>query len=240
MKTRAAIYYRVSTADQSVDGQLEQLRFYAEKRGFVPEEFIDEGISGAARHRPELDRMIAAVKERKYDVVLVWAFDRFARSTSHIEGVPGHRRRLRVLLPADRHHHPGRQVDTVLAAIAEFERSMISERVKTGMAAAPACSAPPCSTYPVPSSRVRIVIAALMIPGSYHIPILPRVPGSLRQGSLRGASARRVLRMIPRRRWMSRRAPVAGSSSRACAPNSCAPSTFLSFSAAGSTLSYLM
>jgi hypothetical protein len=81
---RTAIYYRVSTVDQSVDGQIAELRAYAEKRGFeVAGEYVDH-CSGAARERPELARMMGDVRQRKADIVLVWAFDRFARSTSHL------------------------------------------------------------------------------------------------------------------------------------------------------------
>ena len=68
---KAAIYYRVSTTDQNVDGQLDELRSYAEKRDFASEEFIDQGVSGAARNRPELDRLMGGVRQRKFDVVLV-------------------------------------------------------------------------------------------------------------------------------------------------------------------------
>ena len=60
---KAAIYYRVSTSDQNVDGQLDELRAYAEKRGWAIEEFTDEGISGADRTRPALDQMMVGVKE---------------------------------------------------------------------------------------------------------------------------------------------------------------------------------
>jgi DNA invertase Pin-like site-specific DNA recombinase len=85
MAERVAIYYRVSTADQTPDAQINELRDYALRRGFeVAAEYV-ETASGAARSRPEFGPDAAAdVRSRKADVVLVWAFDRFARSTTHL------------------------------------------------------------------------------------------------------------------------------------------------------------
>jgi DNA invertase Pin-like site-specific DNA recombinase len=141
MGKRAAIYYRVSTADQSPDAQISELREYAQQRGFVVVEEFLETASGATRSRPELDRLMELVGKRKVDVVLVWAFDRFARSTSHLSSTLEEFQNLGVGFVAFR-----QQIDTttpagkltfhVLAAIAEFEREMIKERVRSGMAAA--------------------------------------------------------------------------------------------------------
>ena len=84
MIRRIAIYYRVSTSDQRPDAQVHELRDYAKKRRFeIIGEYVDTA-SGAAKSRPELDRMLADVRKRKADVVLVWAFDRFARSTRQL------------------------------------------------------------------------------------------------------------------------------------------------------------
>ena len=136
---RAAIYYRVSTVDQSVDGQIAELREYAEKRGYdVAGEYVDH-CSGAASQRPELDRMMHDVRQRKADLVLVWAFDRFARSTSHLVSTLEELQILGVDFVSykqqiDTSTAAGKLTFTVLAAIAEFEREMIRERVKTGMA----------------------------------------------------------------------------------------------------------
>ena len=136
---RAAIYYRVSTVDQSVDGQIAELREYADKRGFeVAGEYVDH-CSGAARERPELVRMMGDVRLRKADIVLVWAFDRFARSTSHLVSTLEELESLGVDFISYKHQidtstAAGKLTFTVLAAIAEFEREMIRERVKTGMA----------------------------------------------------------------------------------------------------------
>ena len=143
MADRVAIYYRVSTADQNHDGQVRELREYADRRGLqVVGEYVDTA-SGAKRSRPELDRMLKDVRSRKADIVLVWAFDRFARSTSHLVttleefqalGVDfvSYRQLIDTTTPA------GKLTFTVLAAIAEFERELIRERVKAGMAAAKA------------------------------------------------------------------------------------------------------
>lgn len=82
-RARVGVYARVSTIDQDPASQLHDLRRYAEHRGWsIAEEFIDHGISGTKDSRPALNRMMAAARQRRFDVVLVWRFDRFARSTS--------------------------------------------------------------------------------------------------------------------------------------------------------------
>ena len=141
MSKRVALYFRVSTTDQTPEAQVHELRIYAEQRGFdVVAEFV-ETASGATRSRPELARMMEIVRKRKVDVVLVWAFDRFARSTSHLAttleefqalGVDfvSYSQQIDTTTPA------GKLTFHVLAAIAEFEREMIRERVRSGMAAA--------------------------------------------------------------------------------------------------------
>ena len=81
---KAAIYVRVSTADQHVESQLYDLRELARQRNLeVAHEYRDEGISGARVRRPALDRMMADARQRSFEVVLVWASDRLARSTRH-------------------------------------------------------------------------------------------------------------------------------------------------------------
>ena len=140
---RVAIYYRVSTSDQSPDAQIRELRAYAERRGFKYIEEYVETASGAAKSRPELDRLMADVRKRKVDLVLVWAFDRFARSTRQLVealeefgelGVDfvSYTQQIDTTTPA------GKLTFSVLAAIAEFERELIQERVRAGMAAAKA------------------------------------------------------------------------------------------------------
>src|ERR1022692_4794623 len=81
---RAALYMRVSTVDQHPENQLNELRRFAELRGFqIAEEYTDHGVSGTKARRPALDRMLKDAHRRKFDVVVVWACDRLARSTKH-------------------------------------------------------------------------------------------------------------------------------------------------------------
>ena len=83
--TRTAIYARVSTSDQSTDPQLLDLRKYVSDRGWsLYREYRDEGISGTKDSRPALDQLMDDARKRKFDTVLVWRFDRFARSTRHL------------------------------------------------------------------------------------------------------------------------------------------------------------
>src|SRR6185295_15902525 len=81
---RVAIYARVSTADQQVDNQLLELRRYAEARGWTATEYVDVGVSGAKDRRPELDRVVADAKRRRFDVLLVWRLDRLGRNLRHL------------------------------------------------------------------------------------------------------------------------------------------------------------
>src|SRR5262245_42668338 len=81
---RVAIYARVSTFDQSCEPQLRDLREYLAARGWQAVEYVDQGVSGARDRRPALDKLLAAVKRRQIDVVVVAAFDRFGRSVHHL------------------------------------------------------------------------------------------------------------------------------------------------------------
>ena len=140
---RVAIYYRVSTTDQSPEAQIRELRTYAERRRFKYIEEYVETASGAAKSRPELDRLMASVRMRKVDLVLVWAFDRFARSTRQLVDTLEEFQELGVDFVSytqqiDTTTAAGKLTFTVLAAIAEFERELIRERVRSGMAAAKA------------------------------------------------------------------------------------------------------
>ncbi len=142
MAKRIAIYARVSTLDQSVDNQLPDLRRFAKERGWiVHEEYLDEGVSGAKSSRPSLDRMMDAVRKRQVDVVLVWRFDRFARSVKHLvlslEEFNGlgidfvsYQENLDTSSPL------GKALFAIIAAMAELERNCIVERVKAGVARA--------------------------------------------------------------------------------------------------------
>ena len=109
--TRVAVYARVSTADQSCEPQLHDLRQYVAARGWEAAEYADQGVSGARDRRPALDRLLAAVKARKVDVVVVAAFDRFGRSVRHLVETLDLFRHLGVefiAARADRHWFPAR------------------------------------------------------------------------------------------------------------------------------------
>jgi DNA invertase Pin-like site-specific DNA recombinase len=138
---KVAIYARVSTLNHGQDAgmQTRELREYCERRGWtVAGEYVDVGISGTKERRPELDRLMADAHRRRFDAVVVWKFDRFARSVSHLlraletfkaQGIEfvSFSEQLDTSTPA------GKLVFTVLGAVAELERSLIVERVKAGL-----------------------------------------------------------------------------------------------------------
>jgi DNA invertase Pin-like site-specific DNA recombinase len=138
---RVAIYGRVSTTNhgQNISMQTRELEQFVTARGWnLVESYLDIGISGSKDRRPELDRLMADAHHRKFDVVIVWKFDRFARSVSHLlraletfqalgVGFVSLSESLDTSTPA------GKMVFTVLGAVAELERSLIAERVRAGL-----------------------------------------------------------------------------------------------------------
>src|SRR5215468_5677331 len=138
---KGAIYARVSTANNVQDPtmQTRELREYCERRGWqIVGEYVDVGISGAKDSRPELNRLMADAAKRRFDVVAVWRFDRFARSTSHLLRALEQFRALGIDFVSFRENvdtstPTGKMVFTVLGAVAELERSLIAERVKAGL-----------------------------------------------------------------------------------------------------------
>jgi DNA invertase Pin-like site-specific DNA recombinase len=138
---KAALYARVSTTNNGQDPQvqLRELREYCERRGWtVASEFVDVGISGTKEKRPELDRLLADAHRRRFDAVVVWKFDRFARSVSHLLRALETFQTLRIEFVSltegvDTSTPMGKMVFTVLGAVAELERSLIVERVKAGL-----------------------------------------------------------------------------------------------------------
>ena len=138
---RAAIYARVSTANNGQDPSMQtrELREYCERRGWkITGQYVDEGISGATDSRPELNRLMADAHRRRFDAVVVWRFDRFARSVSHLLRALETFRSLGVEFVSfseqmDTSTPTGKMVFTVLGAVAELERSLIAERVKAGL-----------------------------------------------------------------------------------------------------------
>jgi DNA invertase Pin-like site-specific DNA recombinase len=138
---RVALYSRVSTSGhgQDCEVQLRELREYCQHRGWIiTGEYVDSGISGAKDSRPELNRLMADAHKRRFDVVVVWKFDRFARSVSHLIRALENFRALGIEFCSfseqiDTSTPAGKLVFTVLGAVAELERSLIAERVRAGL-----------------------------------------------------------------------------------------------------------
>jgi DNA invertase Pin-like site-specific DNA recombinase len=136
---RAALYCRVSTVDQHPETQLNELRQFAANRGFkIVGEYTDHGYSGARTRRPELDHMMDDAQRHKFDVVLVWACDRLARSTKHLLQTIDELNGMGIQFLSQREaidtEGPlGRAIIVIVSAMAELERSIIVERVKAGM-----------------------------------------------------------------------------------------------------------
>jgi DNA invertase Pin-like site-specific DNA recombinase len=138
---RVALYARVSTKGHGQDPltQLVALREYAGHRGMtVTDEYVDVGISGAKDRRPELDRLIADARRRRFDVILVARFDRFARSTKHLVLALEEFNALGIDFVSlnesvDTSTPMGKMIFTVIGAVAELERSLIRERVLMGL-----------------------------------------------------------------------------------------------------------
>ena len=138
---RAALYVRVSTTGQNTKAQRTELRAYAESRGWTVARVYTDQISGAVQNRPALQELMSDCKRRKVDIVLVWKFDRFARSLRHLVTALEDFRRLRIDFVSategvDTTSPSGELVFQIFGAIAQFERALISERVKAGIAEA--------------------------------------------------------------------------------------------------------
>jgi DNA invertase Pin-like site-specific DNA recombinase len=140
-RVRAAIYARVSTLNGSQDPtmQTRELEEYCQRRGWqVFDIYVDNGVSGKKDSRPQLNRMMQDAHERKFDVVVVWRFDRFARSVSHLLRALETFNALGVQFVSlseqvDTSTPMGKMVFTVLGAVAELERNLIVERVRAGL-----------------------------------------------------------------------------------------------------------
>lgn len=139
---RTALYARVSTADKGQDPemQLRELREYCERRGWtVSAEYVDVGVSGAKDSRPQLNKLMADAKQRRFDAVLVWKLDRFGRSLKHLVSALAEFEALGVAFASlrdafDLTTPAGRLMFNMVASFAEFERDLIRERVKAGIA----------------------------------------------------------------------------------------------------------
>jgi DNA invertase Pin-like site-specific DNA recombinase len=140
---RAAIYARVSTLDQEPENQLAELRRYVSARGWTAVEFVDQGISGSKDRRPALDALIKDAKRRRFDVLVCWRLDRLGRSLKHLVTLLDELQALGVAFVSlaegiDATTPAGKLQMHILAAIAEFERARIAERVRAGLARAKA------------------------------------------------------------------------------------------------------
>jgi DNA invertase Pin-like site-specific DNA recombinase len=139
---RVALYGRVSTLDkgQDVNLQLNELREYSQRRGWkISGEYVDKGVSGAKESRPELNRMMVDAKKRNFDVIAVWKLDRFGRSLKHLVMTLADLESLGVAFVSlrdgfDLSTPSGRLMFQVIGAMGEFERNLIRERVRAGMA----------------------------------------------------------------------------------------------------------
>jgi DNA invertase Pin-like site-specific DNA recombinase len=135
---KAAIYARVSTFDQEPENQLQELRRYAEARGWTAVEFVDRGVSGAKDRRPALDQLLTDAKRRRFDVVVCWRLDRLGRNLKHLITLLEDLQTLGVAFVSlaegiDATTPAGKLQMHILGAIAEFERGRIVERVKAGL-----------------------------------------------------------------------------------------------------------
>src|SRR6266446_7036107 len=142
---RIGIYARVSTKDQSCELQLRDLRAYCAARGFDPaREYIDVGQSGAKDSRPELNKLMDDARKRQFDAIVVWRFDRFARSTKHLLLALEEFRSLGIQFVSyqeniDTSSPLGQALFTIVSAVAQLERDLIRERVSAGVRNARAC-----------------------------------------------------------------------------------------------------
>src|SRR2546422_4274931 len=135
---RAAVYFRVSTLDQHPETQLHDLKALAEPRGFQVVQVYEDRSSGARASRPGLDRLLADARRGKFEVVVVWACDRLARSVTHFLQVLDELNHLSIEFVSFREQLDtggplGRAMVVIISAIAELERNLIVERVKAGL-----------------------------------------------------------------------------------------------------------
>ena len=169
---RVGLYLRVSTDDQTVENQREALVAACEARNWrIAEEFVDNGVSGAKgrEKRPGFDRLIKAATRRKIDIVAAWSVDRLGRSLQDLVGFLSELNAVGCDLYLERQAvdtttPAGRALFQMLGVFAEFERAIIQERVKAGMARARRCgtrSGKPIGQQPLPRHKVEQIRAEL-------------------------------------------------------------------------------
>jgi DNA invertase Pin-like site-specific DNA recombinase len=136
---RIGIYARVSTKDQSCELQVRDLRAYCTARGLdLVREYADVGQSGAKDSRPELNKLMDDARKRQFDAIVVWRFDRFARSTKHLLSALEEFRSLGIQFISyqeniDTSSALGQALFTIVSAVAQLERDLIRERVSAGI-----------------------------------------------------------------------------------------------------------
>jgi DNA invertase Pin-like site-specific DNA recombinase len=138
---RVAIYARVSTTDQEPENQLHELRQYVAARGWTPAEYVDRGISGSKDRRPALDALVRDARRRRFDVLVCWRLDRLGRNLRHLVTLIEELQALGIAFVSlgegiDCTTPAGKLQLHILAALAEFERERIRERVLAGLARA--------------------------------------------------------------------------------------------------------
>jgi DNA invertase Pin-like site-specific DNA recombinase len=141
MIPRVGLYARVSTSNhhQDPEAQLRDMRMDCSQRSWrVTDEYVDLGFSGTKSKRPALDRLMADARAHKFDVVMVWKFDRFARSATHLLATLEELQQLGISFVSmtdkfDASTPTGKLIFTVLAAVAEMERNLTVERVRSGL-----------------------------------------------------------------------------------------------------------
>jgi putative DNA-invertase from lambdoid prophage Rac len=144
MENKVAIYARVSMQDQHCEVQLRELREYCKRRGWKkPVEYIDQSISGTKASRPALDKLMADAADRQFGILLVWKLDRFGRSvlnlTQQLQRLDAYKIRFIATtqsLDTDAANPTSRLLMHILSAVAEFERELICERTRAGLARA--------------------------------------------------------------------------------------------------------
>ena len=198
---RVACYLRVSTTEQTVENQRNDLRAYCQARGWDDViEYNDTG-SGMRERRPDLDRLMSDVKTRRIDVVVVAAFDRLGRSVRHLVETLELFRHLGVEFISlresiDTGSPLGTAVFTIIAAIAQLERSLIVERVKSGLRRARA------EGKRLGRPRLKVDERQLRIVSSQKLPVRTAAKAL-------GVSASSYLRLV-RQQHANGSAPVAG------------------------------
>jgi DNA invertase Pin-like site-specific DNA recombinase len=200
--TRCAIYARVSTSEQEPRTQLRELATYAKRRRFTVTHTLVEKESGADPTRPKLRELMAIAGKRQVDVVLVWKFDRFARSTQQLLAALEEFRQLGIDFISytenvDTSTPSGKALFGMVSVIAEFERDLIRERIRAGVARARA-DGTRLGRPTVPTELVTR-IRALHRQGKSRR-VIARETGAARSTVLKYAPNRRPISRAPRLR----------------------------------------